>query len=195
MKERRDETDFRNTQNLLQELWKWEDHEEAELYYFDESGFSQVSSLPYAWSPVGQPLELPAFSHSRRLNVLGFLSRRGKLVYHTTTDTVTTPVVIEAFDRLLGQKSPQTFAIVVLDNASIHRSALFKSKELEWRAQRLYVIFLPPYSPELNLIEMLWKKIKYEWLPVTAYQSFQSLTDHVLNVLSGYGERYRINFV
>jgi transposase len=64
-----------------------------------------------------------------------------------------------------------------------------------WRAQRLYVIFLPPYSPELNLIEMLWKKIKYEWLPVTAYQSFQSLTDHVLNVLSGYGERYRINFV
>jgi len=127
--------------------------------------------------------------------VLGFLSRQGKLVYHTTTDTVTTPVVIEAFDRLLEQKSPQAFAIVVLDNASIHRSALFKSKELEWRAQRLYVIFLPPYSPELNLIEMLWKKIKYEWLPVTAYQSFQLLTDHVLNVLSGYGDRYRISFV
>lgn len=127
--------------------------------------------------------------------MLGFLSRQGKLVYHTTTDTVTTPVVIEAFDRLLEQKSPQAFAIVVLDNASIHRSALFKSKELEWRAQRLYVIFLPPYSPELNLIEMLWKKIKYEWLPVTAYQSFQLLTDHVLNVLSGYGDRYRISFV
>ncbi len=71
----------------------------------------------------------------------------------------------------------------------------FKSKALEWRAQRLYVIFLPPYSPELNLIEMLWKKIKYEWLPVTAYQSFQSLTDHVLSVLSNYGERYKISFV
>lgn len=195
MKEQRDETDFRNTQDLLQELWQWEEREETELYYFDESGFSQASSLPYAWSPIGQPLELPAFSHSRRLNVLGFLSRQGKLVYHTTTDTVTTSVVIEAFDRLLEQKSPQSFAIVVLDNASIHRSALFKSKALEWRAQRLHVIFLPPYSPELNLIEMLWKKIKYEWLPVTAYQNFQSLTDQVLNVLSGYGDRYRINFV
>ncbi len=116
---------------------------------------------------------------------LGFLSRQGKLIYHTTTDTVTTQVVIEAFDRLLEQKSPQAFAIVVLDNASIHRSALFQRKELEWRAQRLYVIFLPAYSPELNLIEILWRKIKYEWLPVTAYQSFQSLTDHVLKVLSG----------
>jgi hypothetical protein len=63
-------------------------------------------------------LELPAFSHSRRLNVLGFLSRRGKRVYHTTTDTVTTPVVIEAFDRLLGQKSP------VLTRAQPDRNAL-----------------------------------------------------------------------
>ena len=117
MKEQRDETDFRNTQNLLQELWQWEEREETELYYFDESGFSQTTSLPYAWSPIGQPLALPAFSHNRRLNVLGFLSRQGKLVYHTTTDTVTTAVVIEAFDRLLEQKSPQAFAIVVLDNA------------------------------------------------------------------------------
>jgi transposase len=123
---------------------------------------------------------MAAFSHNRLLNVLGFLSCQGKLIYHTTTDTVTTQVVIEALDRLLEQKSPQAFAIVVLDNASIHRSALFQRKELEWRAQRLYVIFLSAYSSELNLIEILWRKVKYEWLPVTAYQSFQSLTDHVL---------------
>ncbi|AJE19545.1 Transposase (plasmid) [Azotobacter chroococcum NCIMB 8003] len=151
--------------------------------------------MPYAWSPVGKALEMVAFSRSRRLNVLGFLSRQGKLIYHTTTDTVTTKVVIEAFDRLLEQKSPEAFAIVVLDNASIHRSALFLRKERDWRAQRLYVLFLPTYSPELNLIEILWRKIKYEWLPVTAYQSFPSLTSHVLQVLSGYGEKYRINFI
>ncbi|MGE8178955.1 hypothetical protein [Pseudomonas fluorescens] len=35
---------------------------------------------------------------------------------------------------------------------------------------------------EFDLREMLWKKIKYEWLSVMAYQSFQSLADHVLNV-------------
>lgn len=150
--------------------------------------------MPYAWSPVGQPLELPAFSRSRRLNVLGFLSRRGKLIHHTTTATVTTEVVIEAFERLIEQKSPDAFAVVVLDNASMHRSALFQRKRLEWRAQRVHVVFLPPYSPELNLIEMLWRKIKYEWLPLSAYQSFQSLCSHVHEVLSGYGDKYRINF-
>lgn len=179
----------------MRQLQQWEERGEAELYYFDESGFSQASSVPYAWSPVSQPLELPAFSRSRRLNVLGFLSRQGKLVYHSTTETVTTETVLEAFDLLLKEKSPEAFAVVVLDNASIHRSALFRSKELEWREQRLYVVFLPTYSPELNLIEILWRKIKYEWLPITAYQSFQSLTDHVLQVLSGYGKKYSISFV
>ncbi|QQE89514.1 transposase [Azotobacter chroococcum] len=149
----------------------------------------------YAWSPVGQPLELPAFSRGRRLNVLGFLSRQGKLIHHTATATVTTEVVIEAFGRLIGQKSLEAFAVVVLDNASVHRSALFQRKRLEWRAQRIHVVFLPMYSPELNLIKMLWRKIKYEWLPLSAYQSFPSLSSHVHRVLSGYGKEYRINFV
>ncbi|WP_460428700.1 IS630 family transposase, partial [Azotobacter armeniacus] len=162
---------------------------------FDESGFSQRSALPYAWSSVGQPLELPAFSRSRRLNVQGLLSRQGKLIHHTTTATATTEVVIEAFDRLIEQKSPDAFAIVVLDNASPHRSALFQRKRVEWRAQRVHVIFLPPYSPELNLIEMLWRKSKYEWLPLSAYRSFQSLCSHVHRVLSGYGDKYRVNFL
>jgi len=35
--------------------------------------------------------------------------------------------------------------------------------------------WLPPYSPELNLIEILWRKIKYQWLPLRAYLSFNHL--------------------
>ncbi|MFC0667441.1 transposase [Azotobacter chroococcum] len=67
-------------------------------------------------------------------------------------------------------------------------------KRLEGRAQRIHAIFLPPYSPELDPTEMLWRRIKYEWLPLSAYQSFQPFCSHVHRVLSGYGEKYRINF-
>ncbi len=84
--------------------------------------------MPYAWSPIGRPWEVTAYSRSRRLNVLGFLSRAGKLVYHTTTETVTTETVIEAFDQFVIQKDPDTFAVVVLDNASMHRSKAFRRK-------------------------------------------------------------------
>lgn len=78
--------------------------------------------MPYAWSPIGKPWEVTAYSRGRRLNVLGFLGRAGKLVYHTTIGTVTTDTVIDAFDRFVVQKDPESFAVVVLDNASMHAS-------------------------------------------------------------------------
>ena len=179
---------------MLSELQQWEDRGEIELYYFDEAGFSQRSAIPYAWTPIGKALELLAYSHSKRLNVLGFLSRKGKLIYHDTTGKVTTAVVLEAFDSLLKAKAPEEFVIVVMDNASMHRSAEFMRQRAAWRDQRLYVLFLPAYSPELNLIEILWRKIKYTWLPVTAYRTFDELCNYVRQILSSYGDKYRIIF-
>ena len=164
------------------------------MYYFDESGFSQSSSVPYAWSPIGKPWEVTAYSHSRRLNVLGFLSRKEKLVYHTTTETVTTETVIEAFDQFAAQKAPDTFAVVVLDNASMHRSKAFKRKMPEWMSHRVYLVYLSAYSPELNLIEILWRQMKYTWLPLGAYLSFDRLCDEVHRLLEGYGTENSINF-
>lgn len=180
---------------MLEELQRWDTQGEIDLYYFDEAGFSQVPSLPYAWSPIGQSLELPAYSHSKRLNVLGFMNRQGKLIHHATTDKVTTDVVIEAFEKLIAEKPTETITVVILDNARFHRSAKFKREGLEWLDHRVIVIYLPPYSPELNLIEILWRKIKYEWLPVSSYLSFEKLCNNVQHVLSRFGSEYRITFV
>ena len=53
---------------------------------------------------------------------------------------------------------------------------------------------LPPHCPELNLIEILWRMIKYRWLPLSAYQDYQSLVASVEEVLVQVGSRYRIDF-
>ena len=50
-------------------------------------------------------------------------------------------------------------------------------------------------KPQLNLIEILWRFIKYEWLPLSAYKCWQSLVDFVEKVLREFGENYVINFV
>lgn len=180
---------------MLKELQQWENLGQIELFYFDESGFSQTSMIPYAWGPKGETLELPAYSHSRRLNVLGFLSRQGKLIHHETTGKVTTDTVIEAFDRLITGRCKEKFSVVVMDNAQIHKSAQFKRKQVDWMEQGIFVVYLPPYSPELNPIEILWRKIKYSWLPVTAYQTFETLCENVRRLLAGYGSENRIIFV
>ncbi len=54
-------------------------------------------------------------------------------------------------------------------------------------AHGAYLIYQSPYSPELNLIEILWCEIKYRRLPLTAYGSFNSICEAATKVRRGYG--------
>ena len=83
---------------------------------------------------------------------------------------------------------------MVLDNLPIHRSKKFNAKIQERREQDVYIFFLPPYTPELNLIEILWCIIKYQWLSFDAYLCFQNLKERLLDVLQNVGRKYDIIF-
>jgi transposase len=84
--------------------------------------------------------------------------------------------------------------VLVIDNASIHTSNAFLEKQAEWKAKGLTIFFLPTYSPELNIIEILWRFIKYSWLEIDAYDSWISLVNAVENILIKFGSKYIINF-
>ncbi|MDR0969323.1 MAG: transposase [Lentimicrobiaceae bacterium] len=58
----------------------------------------------------------------------------------------------------------------------------------------MFIFFLPPYSPELNKIEILWRFIKYKWLTFDAFTNFQNLKEHLKEVLNNIGEKYVIKF-
>ncbi len=83
--------------------------------------------------------------------------------------------------------------VVILDNASIHTAKSMQPywELLEEKGLRFY--FLPPYSPELNRIEILWKKMKYEWLP---FQSFtpEELEQAIDQIGAGFGSEYQLTF-
>ena len=64
----------------------------------------------------------------------------------------------------------------------------------EWKEKDVLIFFLPPYSPELNLIEILWRRIKYQWIPFDAYICFQNLKERLSYVLSNFGGKYDIIF-
>lgn len=53
--------------------------------------------------------------------------------------------------------------------------------------------FLPPYSPELNRIEILWHKIKYEWLPFPKHTRSE-LVDVLDGIQVGFGKEYNLIF-
>ncbi len=53
--------------------------------------------------------------------------------------------------------------------------------------------FLPPYSPELNRIEMLWRKIKYEWLPFKQMEP-EELENEIDKIHKGFSSEYNLTF-
>ncbi|HEY9666190.1 MAG TPA: transposase, partial [Coleofasciculaceae cyanobacterium] len=64
----------------------------------------------------------------------------------------------------------------------------------EWKSKNLEIFGLPTYSPKQNLIETLWKFIKYEWIEVEAYENSNSLLKYIKKVLDNLGTEYVINF-
>ena len=63
-----------------------------------------------------------------------------------------------------------------------------------WKEKGLTVFYLPPYSPQLNPIEMVWKFMKYYWIELDAYKSAEHMKNYVEKVIQGYGEDYEIKF-
>ena len=165
---------------------------ECDLWYFDASGFCLEPCMPYAWQPIGQTWELPQSSHTQRLNVLGFLQRDNTLVPYLLDGSVDTAAVVACMDQCSAQLTKKAY--VLIDNAPIHRSKAFIRHIPKWIKRGLIIKYLPVYSPELNLIEILWRFIKYYWLPFSAYGSFQQLCAAVEEILQQFGTKYTIDF-
>jgi transposase len=85
--------------------------------------------------------------------------------------------------------------VIVVDRSSIHISDAIEDKLPEWQERGLSIFVLPSYSPQLNLIEILWRFIKYEWIEIDAYTSWKAFVASVEKILKEFGENYVINFV
>ena len=192
VKKQCDPARFAEGQRTLQALLTKEAAGEIDVFFMDESGFRADSCVPYAWQRQGETQALPANTEGR-MNVIGWMSRQGQSHFHQVTSTVTSVSVVEAMEKFIQSRPADKLTVVVMDNAPPHRKAV-REKQSEWLLGRVWVWFLPPYAPELNLIEILWKHIKYEWLPWDAYSSFEALQDALADIFQNLGGKYRINF-
>jgi transposase len=191
LKDKRDPEAFAHGQRELWALQEQHKRGEIGLYYFDEAGFALDPCLPYAWQQEGEVIEVPAWQRGR-VNVLGFMNTDNDLHPFLFEESVNSAVVVACFDVFCQTIEQKT--VVVMDNASIHRSDEFESNLPRWKNKGLLIKFLPEYSPELNLIEILWRKIKYEWLPFSAYYGLSAMIEALEDILRKFGAEYQITF-
>ena len=131
----------------------------TKIYYGDESGFSLVPCIPYGWQEKGNPICIVPVK-GKRLNAFGLFTRNNEIEIYTSEQSINSDLTIAFIDDFCERM--QDPSIIVLDNATIHHSDMFKQKIEEWEESGLFIFYLPRYSPHLNLIETLWRKIKYE---------------------------------
>ena len=126
------------------------------------------------------------------MSVSGFLNLQRELVAYTTEETVDSEFVIACLDEF--SKNLERKTVVAMDNSTLHTSNAFEAKVPEWQRKNLEIFYLPKYSPRLNLIEILWRFMKYEWIQWWAYKGWSHLVEYVEMVIRGYGTEYEINF-
>lgn len=164
------------------------------LFFADESGMSTVPNVQRSWSPQGKPHRADATVPRKRANILGALDYAANTLTYTVHETTIKRTDVVAFiDRLAHQHQDGKLTFVVLDNASIHRH-IDEEKIRTWLCDHQLILFpLPPYSPELNLIEILWKQAKYYWRKFASWTR-QDLLQDVNDIFQAYGEKFEINY-
>ena len=162
-----------------------------DLYPGDESRVSLQPCVPYAWQFQDEEVFMPS-DKGVGLNGFALLSRANACRFETTTKNIDARFIVEQLERLsLGLKR-QT--VVVLDNAPAHVAKRVEKCREFWQQRGLCLFFLPPYSPHLNIAEVLWRKLKYQWLRPQDYPETDALFYQVRQALAAVGTLLQINF-
>lgn len=125
--------------------------------------------LGYGWIKKGAEKEIPANSGRRRLNLTGAIDIRSHNIVIQEDRALNTDATIHFFEKLEQSQLDKRRVRVFCDNARYYRN---KQVTSYLERSRIQLHFLPPYSPNLNPIERLWKWMRETILYNTYYEDF-----------------------
>jgi transposase len=191
LKQKEIEEVYLHKREILGELETLAEKHLIDLYYADESRVSLEPNVPYGWQFPDEKVFMPA-QKGNGLNCFALLSRTNQCLVKTSEQTFSAQFILEQFELLSFNLTKLT--VIVLDNARIHTSQIIKERIKIWQQRGLYLFYLPRYSPHLNIVETLWRKLKYEWLTPIDYQSKEHLFYQINLALKAVGESLFIRF-
>jgi transposase len=162
--------------------------EKDQIYFSDATHPTHNTKPSYGWIKKGKKNDVYMKSNTgrKRLNIVGALNIQDKTAVVIEEETINAQTIIALFEAI-KQKQKQGKVYVVLDNAKYHHARILNHWLLHH--PRFKPIFLPPYSPNLNIIERLWRffhqKVTNNHYFAT-FQEFQKATLHFFDNLQTY---------
>jgi transposase len=144
----------------------------ATIYFADEAGIRSDYHSGTTWAPVGKTPVVTSTGARSSLNMISAVTPKGRLRFATFTGSMTATVFLEFVKRLLHDEPGPVFLIV--DGHPVHRSKAVR-KFVESTDGRLRLFLFPPYSPELNPDEWVWKNVKYDRIGEAGITSAEDL--------------------
>ena len=157
----------------------------GKVYFLDAAHLLHAAIPSQGWIKRGQSMQLKTNSGRDRLNILGAYSPDGRdLISIAGRESCDAERVAQLLHKIRAG-NPSKRLLVVLDNAPYNHAEAVTCAAKELRIQLLY---LPTYSPNLNLIERFWKFLKRKVARNRYYATFAEFRTAVQQVLNNIAE-------
>jgi transposase len=152
----------------------------AEIWFGDESGLRSDYHAGTTWSVKGRTPVVRSTGARHRLNMLSAVNRRGEMRFMIEAGGLNAGVFCRFLTRMMAGTSRGVFLVV--DGHPMHKSKKVSEKVKSYKGRlRLYV--LPPYSPELNPDEGVWREVKAHHLGRMGIWDFKEMKSKALGAL------------
>lgn len=152
--------------------------EEGELIYFADSTHPQhQTKLAYGWIERGIRKATKMTACQKRVNLIGAINLDGHDIEYRHVDWVNTGSIKAFLQQLLDSNTNAKTIHIIWDNAGYHKS---EEIELFVKDTKIQLHYLPPYSPNLNPIERLWKIMHEQITYNRYYEKFADLKEAIL---------------
>lgn len=129
----------------------------ADIFFLDEAGIVSDPNLGMTWGRKGQTPIVKTSGQRQKINAISAVSPNGKFWFVLYTCKFNSELFIEFLKNFLkGRRKP---VILILDGHPSHRSNSV-AKFIQETKGKLQLVFLPPYAPDLNPDEFVWKHLK-----------------------------------
>jgi hypothetical protein len=146
------------------------------LFFQDESRFGRISQAIRCWSPVAQRPVVPSQIVREYIYAYGAVCPTdGSFVSLILPDMRTE--CLNIFLKEVSERYPDNHIAMVMDGAASHRAGDLEIPE------HMTLLHLPPYSPELNPQENVWKMIKPEGFYNRVFNSLDEVEEQLIKIL------------
>lgn len=148
--------------------------EGAAIFFADEASVRTNYHAGTTWAPAGKTPVVKGSGKTRSISMVSAVSPRGELHFEIQEEGIKAENFLAFARRLIADAGRPVF--LIMDNSQVHRAIVLK----EYAAQSggmLALFFLPPYSPELNPDEWVWKNIKHDNLGRASAKSTHDLAE------------------